>query len=254
MKVTIELDSASPGDLLALQRMFAAAPAVVHAVLPPVFEPAVVVPPAEAAVPRQAAKKLQPAAKPSPVAKAIEERGKAMTKAAQALGSVVGERTKLTRLQKAKVAAKARWTPEARAKASERAKAKAAEAKAAQAKAGVKQAKQAKPATPPKDPTIRSAPVKKPAPRPEPKPQDYSRAEEQAVSSYAEVPGGEVRLPGAEDVVPAYPDGRELLEGTFRLPEPPKEGDDHERDIEQIARELGGLPVDDEPAGNVSGL
>lgn len=176
MKVTVELDTSRGEDREALGRLFPALPS--------------------------------PA--PAPVSgdvEVVEERGKAMTKAAQALGSAVGKgAAKLSPSEKARIAAKSRWA---------------------------KKPKAAVPA--------------KPAPKgpPERKPQDYSRAEEVQATTFLEVPGQEMNIPGMEPA-PPFPDGRELLEGTFKLPPAPAaneaEGDEHVRSIEDIAREHDALP------------
>lgn len=265
MKITIELDSSNGDDLAAMQRMFAqpsAAPLIAQPALPegwvdlhqrepaPPAAPQPILATAPAIAAHLAKLGVKPLPKaPKPAAKAVKdveaivERGKEMTKATEALGKAVGERKKLTKKQKAKLAAKARWANHKRAKP-----------KPPASKAAVK------PPAAPKAPPPPKAPPKPPAakrgpPRPEPKPQDFSRAEEQPISSFLETPGHEVRQPGAEPI-PDYPDGRELLEGNFAVPPPPPEEEqDHERAIEQIARELGGLPVvDAEPADAVPGL
>lgn len=258
MKMTIELDPSCEADVAAMRRLFGATAEVVTLLPearlvvgdsfareqptevlftasdfgPPPAPKAAAKPKAKPKAKRKAKATRKVPVKVAKAAKAIAERGKAMTKAAQDLGSVVGpDRAKLTPSEKAKVAAKARWATHPKAP-------------------GPQAAKQAREATKPKDPSLRSAPVKKPAPRPEPKPHDYGRAEEQPISQFAESPGGDVRLPGGDELPLPYPDGRELLEGTFKVPpEPPKEEDDHEGAIAEIARELGGLP---EPEGAVA--
>lgn len=248
MKITIDLDTTVPGDFEAMQRMFArnvtmplsllqgvAVPVPVDlaaleklaeplkpVVAPPLHEPLakakgktpspppkLKTPPPPKSAPKPAPKVSKPVPKafqkPAQAAKKIVERGKAMTQTAQALGDKVEEPAKLTPSAKAKLAAKARWANHKRAP---------------------EQPAKPKPPPPPK------APPKKLAVRPEPKPQDYSKAQEQPLSAFQEVPGGPL-------AAPPYPDGRELIEGTFTLP---KEGADHEREIKQIAEELGGLP------------
>lgn len=277
MKLTIELDTGTPGDFEALQRMFAAGAQPPAAPKPEdiisAAPPALLLSDEQIAALRNDAIKLEinasteripagsavvkaaggvkpakpkPKAKVAPAAKKIADRGKAMTQAAKDLGSAVGERAKITRKQKAQIAAKARW----------------AKHKKAAAPAPVKEATQAKQASKPKAPSVsipKSAdkaaqapkapkkehspkPAKKPPPR-EAKPHDYSRAEEQSVDSFATAPGQEMRQIGDEGPPPPFPDGRELLEGNFRIPEPQKE-QGHERTIEDIARELGSLPDD----------
>lgn len=149
-----------------------------------------------------------------PAVEEAAERGKAMTKAAKALRTAVGG-PRLTAKQIGKLAADARWAKSRAEKAGKPAPAKA---------------KPQKPAP---------RPAKAPPGPPEPKPHDYSRATEEPLSGFAEAPGEAMAtlMGGAHT---PYPDGRELMLGTFTQP-PPQE-DDHVRAIDQIARDAGAHP------------
>lgn len=264
MKLTIELDTATAADLEALQRMFARnvthprdithmvieggpiAEAVGnHEVLRPGginVETMRAKPPAPKPTPK-APKKLvvKPAPKLSKASKAVKAdgeklaaRGKEMTKAAKDLSDAAGAaKPKLTPKQKAKLAAKARWAKRDAVVAAQNA---VEDRGPKQAKTPtVKQATQPRA---PKPPTKPKPPAKKaPPPRPEPKPQDFSKAEEEQITDYPEVAGGEMETPN-------FPDGKELLEGTFKTPPQPEEEKSHEQLIEQIAREHDALPAD----------